>query len=360
MNTKLKELLRNVPAEFGNLACGDVYIGAQGVVELNILGHSFPGWCSGKELCEIADELSDFVLEMKKVKWVFAAEMSKLSDAERMALLERNQITRAMTNRQNGVHVFINDKQDTECYINDEEHLTFVCYRPGLDSVEAVRVQLSNMLKQCRKKLKLAYDKANGYLFSDPVKCGEPTYFSMYLHLPALRMAQRMGFAQDSMDELGAFFMPFFETSGDQDPGDIYLLSSPSIQPEDMDEVLVSIEDVANNICDEELIERERLCKKKVVRERIAAACETLTSGEGIKYKDMLGAISMVRMGIYAGVLKPACSVADMRANLSQVYWQTAPAYQNVVLGISKSKERRLARAAYTKDLILNKLGIKI
>ena len=337
-------------------------MGFLGCLEFNLRGHAFPGWSSAESRRAVAQELLAMLLKMRRRKWAFTAEMAQLSQAERLLLLERAQITGAMAARQDGVHVLINDRQDTECYINDEEHFLLKAFFPGEEGLRAAQAELGRLLADFGKKLPIAHDAVFGYLSCDPAKGGEALFFSCLLHLPALKLARHMLCAQSALDEMGVFLSPIFTTEQKVDPGDMYLLHSPAAATGKLDAALKTMELANSAICTQELHAREKLLEQPRqaarVRSLLDRAYHLLTRSDKLKYRDLLSSLSLLRLGLSCGILRAEAGSDETAALLNRAYYQNAPLHMTHALGLTRQSERLQTRARCARELVLDQLRL--
>lgn len=362
MRSDLQALLHKAPALLGHVGGSGVLLGTLGCLEFNLLGNPFPGWSTAASRQRVAELLLGPLRKMRRRRWVFEAEMKQLSFRERQLLVERGQITGAMAARQDGVYVLLNDSQDTECYINDEEHFLLKTFYPGAQRLEHAQSELSRLLADLCKKLPVAQDPVFGYLSCDPSKGGEALFFANLLHLPALRLARYMEQVQRALDEMGIFLSPVFSVTRKHDDGDMYLLHSPAMVTGKMSAALKTMSSATDAVCQHELHARAKLMEDPKsaarVEELIQRAFRVLTEAPKIKYRELLGAISALRLGLYYGKLQADAAQEEMDTLLSQAYLQNAPAHMIHLLGIAKQRERREARASYARRLVHEKLRV--
>lgn len=366
MRDDLKALLQSPPALVGHAGGRGVLLGTLGCLELNLRGMPFPGWSSAESRRAVAQAFLTVLRKMRRRKWALVAEMRELSHDERLVLLERGQLTGAMAARQDGVHVLLNDRQDTECYINDEEHFLFKTFYPGAQGLKQALQDMSRLLADFNKKLPLAHDPVFGYLSCDPAKGGEALFFSSMLHLPALRLARHLESSQRALDEMGVFLspLPIYDPEHKKDEGDLYLLHSPAAMAGKLSDALRTMEMATEAICQHEQYAREKLMEEPRSAERVCNAilhaCHQLTQADKLKYRELLGGLSMLRLGLYYGTLQTEVSGDELDELISLTYFHNAPAQMTHVQGIATQRERRQARARYTRELLLSKLRLQM
>lgn len=355
------KLLNKLPALIGHAGGGNVLIGVLGSLEFNLKGSPFPGWSTAESRHTVAETLLGTLRKMRRRRWVFAAEMPELSQEERLLLMERGQLTGAMAARQDGVHVLINDEQDTECFINDEEHCLVQTFFPGEGALAQAHEEMSRLLADFVKKLPIAHDAIFGYLSCDPAKGGEALFFSALLYLPGLRLTRHMSRVQEALDELGLFLSPIFPAQK-KDEGDLYLLHSPAAMAGKLEMALSTMRLALDNLVRQELYARSRLLEAPKtatrVREGIIGACKLLLQAEKLKYRELLSALSMLRLGMYYGFVRAEAAPAEVAEALSRAFVENAPVHMLYARHLTKPRDRRRARALYARELMERTLRV--
>lgn len=276
-------------------------------------------------------------------------------------LLEREMISGSMAARQDGVYVLINDRQDTKCCINDEEHfLIEVFHEGGKDSLKKACQGMRRLQTDFGKKLPIAYDPSFGYLSSDPTKGGESTYFASVLHLPGMRLGGHLESTRAALDELDVFLSPIVHAEGDDHVGDIYLLHSPAVMLGQLSSAVKTMEKAMDALCKQELMEREKMMASPRAAARLAAlvnmSYELLTQSRKLQYAEFLYALSMLRLGIITGLLEAGVSGAEFSALYSRAFFGSAPMHLAHLHGAASRHKQLSARAALARSLVTDQL----
>ena len=351
------QLLTQPPAQMLGAGGSGVLLGALGYLELNVQGYPFPGWSTAEDRHALAEHLLPVVRGLSPYRWMIDAEMAELSREEKLLLLERRQISGAMAARGDGVHVLINDTQDTECYINDEEHLLIKTFFPGEQGTDAAYASMTKLLAEVESKLDVARSDIFGYMMSDPTKSGSPIFFSMLVHLPGLRITKFIPQVRHALDEMGFLLEPFYSPldATTHDPSDLYLMHSPVVMASRLDAMQKDMNDVAAHLCEQELKARNSLVdspKEAVhVIKNTLQSVKALTEPKTLKYNQMLSALSMLRFGLSTGLLHTGFNAEEAAARLGRAYAETAPAHLAYLCDLSTQRARRKARASYTQQL---------
>lgn len=366
MKQDLKERLQQPSALLSQIGRSGVLLGAIGYMELNVAGFPFPGWSTAAHRKALADHLLPIVRSLSKYRWIFEAEMSELSREEKLLLLERLQLSDIMAARSDGVHVLINDRQDTECYINEEEHLLIKTFFPGEAGLGSALANMSELLAEVETKLTVARSEVFGYMMSDPAKSGSAIFFSSLVHLPGLRLSKYMAQTRHALDEIGFLLEPLLmpPENEHEDVGDLYLLQAPTVMVSNLEAMVEDMKRITAGLCEQELRARSALVVSPKSAARISKsvqrAYKTLTESGSLKYRRLLSSLSMLRFGLSTGILHAEASPEEVENSISRAYTETAPAHQLYRLGIKSIRERRKLRAAYAQHLTEEQLKAAI
>lgn len=361
----LQALLKDMPAMLSHAGDSDVLLGAMCCFELNLKGNPFPGWSTSESRKQVADTLLEALHRIPSRKWVYCAEMKDLSINERMVLFERNQITVSMAARQDGVHVLINDTQDSECCINDEEHLLVQTFYPGSSAVlENACDETKKLMEEICKELPVARDPIFGYVSSNPSKSGDAIYISALMHLPGMRLRRHLVQVRRALDEMGIFISPLFSLHDTRDTADLYLLHSPLAAKGKLNEMMCILVNAIVSLYRHELLARAKMVDTKKSTDRILTsitnAYNKLLESKYLKYDDMLRALSFVRLGLYYDFVVSKLPDKELGYAISRMMYETSPVYMANALGYEKQRARRRARAEKVREIMLNTLQTSI
>ena len=362
MTGNLSELLKEPYAMMKYAAGSQALSGYYGTLELNVSGYPFPGWSSPAERQAVLELIMPILIKMRRRNWAFIAEIPELSAGEQKLLMEHGHITGSMVSRRKGGFVLLNDRQDTECCVNDDEHLYFRSFYPGREGLENACHELKLMMADFKKKLNVAHDDTLGYLYSEPLKAGAGIVFSALLHLPAVRFARAMDQMDGALGDMGVFLSPMFPSDTKYDDGNIYHLHSPSVREGELEYAMEMVQTGAQSLAGLEKVSMDRLMNTPKSAEQLRRAVRKsyarLTTGKRIKYSDLRAALSMLRLGLATGILSSSIPEEERTRLLGFAYHENTPAHMKFALSITESRARREQRAQYAKNLILNKLNV--
>lgn len=361
IRSDLQELIHTPPLLLRHATGTGAVLGILGVMELNLSGYPFPGWSTAESRRAVADKLLPVLRSMPRRKWALCAQLTELSLEERYVLLERGQLTPSLAARQDGAYLLLSDSQDTECFINDEEHLHLQTFFPGegIHPLPQAEKALRQLREQLCSGLDTAYDSTLGYLSCDPSKAGAGLFFSFPAFLPGLRITKHMDQVRHALEELGMYISPFFAyQKGDE--GDMWMLHSPPAALNRLEPTLQDLSTVISDLEAQELKARDKLLSGATTRARlqknVQAACRELTQAASLRYGRILEALSLLRLGLHYGwVQAGAPAAAEL---LAAAYLETATMHLKYCAGAASERARGKARAAYLHELATHKLQL--
>lgn len=363
IRSEIKALMQNPPAHLTHTGDDGVLLGTIGCLEFNLEGIPFPGWSTAEQRRSVARQTIEALHNIPRFKWRLESEIKDLSTDERLILLEREQITGVMANRDEGGYTMLTENQDTLCFINEEEHVLLQSFYPGARSFQQAVRSTGDLLFELGERLQLAYDPRFGYLTSDPTKGGEASFFSMMMYLPASRITNHIPQIQEAMDELGQFFSAIVPILDDP-VGDFYLLHSPAVPCGALERTTVETQMTLASIVKNERAFRKQLKSEQKYKMKVCAevekAYERITTAKRLKYVDMVKDLCSLRLGISMGLLRVKSGSSDDRKQyLARAFTVNAPRYMCLIGGLSGRNERREERARYARELVCEKLQLE-
>ncbi len=328
MATHLSTLLKNTPPWLGTEGeMADIAVASLGRLVRNLPGHSFPGWSTDESRRAVVDKLLPALLARPGFKSAFHADMAELNLEERRLLLERKLITPCMAARQEGCHVIIPRKQDISVMLNEEEHLVAHFFRQGVD-FNNILTDMQRFAAALEKNIAFAHDAAHGYLTSLPSEAGEGMQLYVLLHLPALTMADTAEQIGRGLEKLQVNIAPFY-SGMQEDTGNSYVLFTNAIPSGKIKEVLAEFEEVTSTLILREVQMRTKLMTTSPfeLSDRLGRAFGLLCYAMRLTYREMLDALSLLRLGNQCGMFAWEQDAQDMINRVVSLNVELAPTH---------------------------------
>lgn len=359
-----QRLLSKPPAFSKHFGQNGVVLGSLGILELNIFGFPFPGWGTVETCSKSAQVVLPALHQLNGIKWDFEAEMCELNSLHRRALLERMQITYAMAARNEGCHVLVNDRQDTEAYVNDEETLLLLKFFSGTEkSMGKAEKEMEERREELCKLLPVARLPRYGFLASYPGKSGTGIWFSFLLRLPGCTHLQLIGTIEKNLAGNSSSLQPVFPRGNGEYAG-LYWLHAPALPGGSAGiEATRQVYHMLKAISRQEIEARRNLVTKRTpnhtIRERLVTDLHKVEKGGATNFNNALRIVSELQLGLELGLLTSTLSRTEICNCFTKAYMDLAPTAMEIQHGLTDVRKRRSARGAYLRDLLSGKMGLK-
>ncbi len=152
----------------------------------NLRDYPFPIRLPADKAREIADKVEE-ALKDCDIRF-HRIDLDKVSDAIRVAMIERHLVSPDFISAKEGRAVFLSDDNTVSIMVNEEDHIRLQVIKDGFEPDEAYALadKVDNILS---KKLNFAFHEQLGYLTQCPTNLGTGMRASVMLHLPALEIS---------------------------------------------------------------------------------------------------------------------------------------------------------------------------
>ena len=270
----------------------------------------------------------------------------ELSAIDRQFLVERQLISRELSEATGARSVFIDAQETFSLMINEEDHLRMQVMHSGLD-LDAAWQQISQMDDWLDQRVSYAFHDRLGYLTACPTNVGTGMRVSVMLHLPALVITQQIEKVFRSLQKMGLAVRGLYG-EGSQAMGDFYQISNQVTLGRSEVDLVKQVAEVIPVIIDYEQQSRAFLVKesRKDLHDRVSRAYGILCTAQTISSEETLHLLSSVRMGIYLGLIK------DLEIpTINKLFIHTQPAHLQKLRGMNlDTAERNVERAHYLQD----------
>ncbi len=192
------------------------------------------------------------------------------------------------------------------------------------------------------KKVKFAFVPEWGYLTACPTNTGTGLRASVMLHLPALVMTKQITRVLQAITKLGMTARGLYG-EGTEAEGNFFQISNQITLGSSEEDIIDNLERIIRQVIGHEENARKTLMKqnREVLQDKIWRANGTLRSAHIINTKEMMGLLSMVRLGVDMGLITDI----DRRA-VNELFILTQPAHLQKIEGkVLSSVQRDIKRA---------------
>jgi protein arginine kinase len=156
----------------------------------NLSSFPFIRRCSESDRVAVDKTFRDAIASVPEWKGlIYVNVASELSAIDRQFLVERQLISRELSESSGARSVFIDAAETFSLMINEEDHLRMQVMHSGLD-LDAAWQQISQMDDWLDERVGYAFHERLGYLTACPTNVGTGMRVSVMLHLPAACMAR--------------------------------------------------------------------------------------------------------------------------------------------------------------------------
>jgi protein arginine kinase len=307
----------------------------------NLEKQPFSHWATKKQEKEAMDTLDRSVLGVDMMANGLHVRMSDIDDVDKQFLLERHLISREHIVRPEFKSVVVGEKEIASVMVNEEDHLRLQVMQSGFNLQECWRI--SNRLDDAlHKKVKFAYNAEWGYLTACPTNTGTGLRASVMLHLPSLVMTKQIQKVLQAITKLGMTARGLYG-EGTEAEGNFFQISNQITLGSSEEDIIDNLERIIRQVIGHEENARKTLMKqnREVLQDKIWRASGTLRSAHIINTKEMMGLLSMVRLGVDMGLITDI----DRRA-VNELFILTQPAHLQKIEGkILSSAQRDVKRA---------------
>jgi protein arginine kinase len=232
--------------------------------------------------------------------------------------------------------------------VNEEDHLRIQAIRSGL-ALSAAWREVDTADDKIEGGLDYAFSSRFGYLTACPTNVGTGVRMSVMLHLPGLRLTGEIEKVKRAAQDMSLAVRGFYG-EGSEAVGDLYQLSNQTTLGKNEGTILRELEgEIIPRVIEYERESRRNLLEKRrvVLEDQVCRAWGLLTNARLLTTEEAMQALSLVRMGMLIGLLKPG---VDHR-QVNQLLLLVQPAHlQRVMAKELDQEQRRVARATFMRS----------
>jgi protein arginine kinase len=278
-------------------------------------------------------------------------ELHQLDDVDRQFLVERQLMSREMSDGEGDRAVAIDTDERFSIMVNEEDHLRIQVMCSGLD-VKTAWSRIDALDNQLEQRLTYAFHEGLGYLTACPTNVGTGLRVSVMLHLPALVITREIEKVFRSLQKINVAVRGLYG-EGSQFMGDFYQISNQITLGRTEHELVATVGEVVPRIIEYERRAREFLVNESEqdLHDDVSRAYGILCTAKKISSEETLHYLSKVRMGINLGLINSL----DI-ATINKLFVHTQPAHLQKLRGQHLSvADRNIERASYLQTHLISK-----
>jgi protein arginine kinase len=321
----------------------DIVISSRIRLARNVAEFPFIMRCNDLDRANIESSVSRRLKELPLFEACEYFNVFRLSPVDRQYLVERQLISRELSENSGARGVFVDRDENFSVMINEEDHLRIQVMRSGLDFEEAWK-QINTLDDQIDEKICYAYDSTYGYLTACPTNVGTGMRVSVMLHLPALVLTKQIEKVFRSLQKINLAVRGLYG-EGSQAMGDFYQISNQITLGKSEDELIKQVGDVVPVIISYERKARQFLVEdnRDDLSSQVHKALNTLQQANQISSEETMHLLSKVRLGINLDLID------DIPIpTINKLFIHTQPAHLQKLRGSEMdTSQRNKARALY-------------
>lgn len=332
----------------GNGPESDIVISSRIRLARNLEGHPFCARLSPDTREELERELADAIGRARLPEAFAYTRLDDTAEVERQLLLERHMISREHALADGPRGVAISASENSSIMTLEEDHLRLQVLRSGFD-LPACWTDIDTVDDALEAHVTFAFDIELGYLTACPTNVGTGIRVSVMLHLPGLVLSQHIERMFRSVARIN-LVVRGLHGEGTRASGDFFQVSNQVTLGQSEEQIINEFMQFVPHIIDYERRVRQKLLAedRQRIEDRISRACGTLRSARTITSEEAMEKLSMVRLGVNAGL------VDDIEIGaVNAIFLQSQPAHIMKHVGRAlDAEERDIARARFIQEAL--------
>ena len=321
----------------------DIVISSRIRLARNLADFPFVRKCTLQDRDSIESTVREYLHENESFRNVTYLDVDSLSSVDRQFLVERQLISRELSDGDGPRAVAVHPQEKYSLMINEEDHLRLQVMNSGLD-LESAWDQINALDDLIEQRVTYAFHDRLGYLTACPTNVGTGMRVSVMLHLPALVITRQIEKVFRSLQKISLTVRGLYG-EGSQAMGDFYQISNQITLGRAEEGLIAQVADVVPAMIDYERRAREFLVKEsqKDLHDKVSRAYGILCTAQTISSEETMMLLSSVRMGVNLGLIE------DIEIPpINQLFIHTQPAHLQKIRGIElDTVDRNIERAHY-------------
>jgi protein arginine kinase len=321
----------------------DIVISSRIRLARNLADFPFVRRCADGDRASIERTARDNLASVREFADGSYVEVHQLPAMDRQLLVERQLISRELSDAEGPRGVLIDSNEKFSVMINEEDHVRIQVMNSGLD-LQSAWERINHIDDLVEQHVTYAFSDRLGYLTACPTNVGTGMRVSVMLHLPALVLTRQIEKVFRSLQKISLAVRGLYGENS-QAMGDFYQISNQITLGRREDELISQVADVIPVMIDYERRAREFLIKEsqKDLHDRVSRAYGILCTAQTISSEETMMLLSSVRMGVNLGLIE---NVEIPTINKLFIHTQTA--HLQKIHGMElDTADRNIERALY-------------
>jgi protein arginine kinase len=282
---------------------GGIVISSRIRLARNLDGFSFQRKLSKIRQQELVDHLLTTVASVAKMPNALLLKIDQLAPLERMALVERQLISRDLAGGKRPAGAYISGDEMYALMFNEEDHLRLQVISSGL-CVHANLELATQLDRKLEKSLPWSHHPQYGYLTACPTNVGTGLRASVMLHLPALVETSEFKQVMRSLAKLH-MTVRGLHGEGSEPTGHFYQISNQRSLGQSEAQLVEQLNETVERIIAYEQLARQSMMNKAKTRldDKIFRAWGLLTHARSLTSDELIDQLSWLRLGASLDIL---------------------------------------------------------
>ncbi|MSS62568.1 protein arginine kinase [Velocimicrobium porci] len=289
--------------EKGNFS--DVVISSRVRLARNLREYPFSTRMSAEGAASLVNEVMGQLSGLTDSDGVFYfCNLSKLSKAERIAMMERHVLSPQIVNKKQETGLIVSKNESLSIMVNEEDHLRIQGMAGGMHIEKAF--QLANEIDDiASSKMEFAFDEKYGYLTTCPTNVGTGLRASYMVFLPALSAAGKLKLLSEELNKYGITLRGMYG-EGSEGTVNIYQISNQKTLGNKEQEIIDNLNNIVLQVIRQERKRREYVLMNNydIIEDQIYRSYGVLKYARQINTKDAMTLLSQIKFGFDTGILK--------------------------------------------------------
>ena len=324
----------------------DIVISTRIRLARNLAQFPFPNRADESTRQEIESLLKEKFSNLDLETKINYLDVNSLNEVDRHFLMERQLISRELSESEGARGVGISDEQNLSMMVNEEDHLRIQLLHSGF-ALDESWAKINKVDDALEKEISYAFHEQFGYLTACPTNVGTGIRVSVMLHLPALALTKEIQKVFHALQKINLAVRGLYG-EGSQAMGDFYQISNQVTLGKSEEQIISNLSDVIPNIIAYERRVRDALISEdyEKLHDQISRAYGILRSAQTISSEETMHLLSSLRMGINLNLIK---DIGIQTVN--ELFIHTQPAHlQRQQHQELESSERNVARATFLRQ----------
>ncbi|HEX9652610.1 MAG TPA: protein arginine kinase [bacterium] len=332
-------------------AFSDVIISSRIRLARNLEGVPFPNRASQEHLEGVIKKVKAACGKSRLLTRAAHFDIGTLSALDSRYLVERRLASPQFVASKKPALLVVAEEESLSIMINEEDHLRIQTLEAGLGIQNAWRA-ISTADDELGKALTFSFSSQFGYLTACPTNIGTGLRVSIFIHLPALALAEQATKALDDLPTSEIAVRGFYG-EGTDSVGNIYQISNQLTLGLTEKGVIRRMLDISQKIVEAERKARADLISQNRIKleDAVYRAWAVLKSARLLSSLEAMNLISSVRLGLESGVVKHI-----KRSLLNRLMVLVQPAHlQKIFKKDLQPQERDIYRANFIREYLKDK-----